>query len=305
MKPLVVRTIAELRSEISAFRRSARSVDASSGVGFVPTMGYLHEGHASLLRRSSQENGLTVLSIFVNPIQFGPNEDLDKYPRDEERDLILAAACGVDLVFLPSVQEMYPKPRVTTVSVADVTNRLCGASRPGHFDGVATVVAKLLNIVQPDRAYFGLKDAQQVAVITRMAQDLNIPTDIVACPTVREKDGLALSSRNVYLSPEEREQALALSRALAKAPAWIAEGATAPRLSDLLMEEIGRSPLAKVEYAEALLYPDLLLPQSETPLRSIDGSLLIALAVRFGNTRLIDNRLLNPKEAGVEACFAK
>ncbi|MFC4598058.1 pantoate--beta-alanine ligase [Cohnella hongkongensis] len=304
MKPTTVRTIAELRQKIAAFRRSGAD-ERVNGVGFVPTMGYLHEGHASLLRRSARENGLTVLSIFVNPIQFGPNEDLDKYPRDEEKDIALAASCGVDLVFLPTVQEMYPQKRVTTVTVAEVTEGLCGASRPGHFDGVATVVAKLLNIVQPDRAYFGLKDAQQVAVVTRMAQDLNIPTEVVPCPTVREPDGLALSSRNVYLSAEERKQALSLSHSLAKAPEWIAEGATARELSALLKREIGRYPLADIEYAEALSYPDLLPPDENTPLRSIDGLLLIALAVRFGSTRLIDNRLLNPKEAGVEPCFDK
>ena len=303
MKPTILRTVAELRREIAAFRRS-RSPEAAS-VGFVPTMGYLHEGHASLLRRSARENGLTVLSIFVNPIQFGPNEDLDKYPRDEERDVALAASCGVDLVFAPTVREMYPQRRVTTVTVSEVTEGLCGASRPGHFDGVATVVAKLLNIVQPDRAYFGLKDAQQVAVVARMAQDLNMPTEIVPCPTVREPDGLALSSRNVYLSAEEREQALSLSRSLAQVPAWIAEGVSASELSERLRREIGRSPLAQIEYAEALTYPDLLPPDGGAPLRGVEGQLLVALAVRFGSTRLIDNRLLNPKEAGVEACSAK
>ncbi len=303
MKPTIVRTIVELRKEIASFRHSRPLGEAS--VGFVPTMGYLHEGHASLLRRSSQENGLTVLSIFVNPIQFGPNEDLDKYPRDEEKDVSLAASCGVDLVFLPSVQEMYPQSRVTTVTVSEVTERLCGASRPGHFDGVATVVAKLLNIVQPDRAYFGLKDAQQVAVVTRMAQDLNIPTEIVPCPIVREEDGLALSSRNVYLNAQEREQALSLSLSLAKVTEWIAEGVGAAELSELLKREIARSPLANVEYADTLTYPDLLPPDADVPLRSIDGFVLVALAVRFGNTRLIDNRLLNPMEAGVETCSAK
>ncbi len=303
MKPTIIRTITELRREIASFRRF-RSIEEAS-VGFVPTMGFLHEGHASLLRRSARENGLTVLSIFVNPIQFGPNEDLDKYPRDEEKDVALAASCGVDLVFAPTVGEMYPQRRVTTVTVSEVTEGLCGASRPGHFDGVATVVAKLLNIVQPDRAYFGLKDAQQVAVVTRMAQDLNIPTEIVPCPTVREPDGLALSSRNVYLSAEERKQALALSRSLAKVPEWISKGVNASKLSELLKGEIERSPLAKIEYTEALTYPELRPPDPEAPLNGRDGSVLIALAVRFGSTRLIDNRLLNPKEAGVEACSAK
>jgi len=304
-KTKIVRTIAELRSEIAAYRSRAIVNGVRPSVGFVPTMGYLHEGHASLIRRSVEDNGLTVLSIFVNPIQFGPNEDFDKYPRDEERDIRVAGESGADLAFLPSVEEMYPKRRVTTVAVADVTDRLCGAARPGHFDGVATVVTKLLNIVQPDRAYFGLKDAQQVAVVSRMAEDLNLPVEIVACPIVREPDGLALSSRNVYLSPEEREQALSLSGALAKVPEWIREGYTAERLSLALKEDIGRYPLAEVEYVEALAYPELLPLEENVPLSETEGSLLVALAVRFGRTRLIDNRLLNPKEVGAELCFAK
>jgi len=306
--PVVVRTISEARRAIAEFRSSAVMAGRDATVGFVPTMGYLHEGHASLLRKSSADNGLTVLSIFVNPIQFGPNEDFDKYPRDEARDLRIAADNGADLVFLPDVKEMYPKARVTTVTVSDVTERLCGASRPGHFDGVATVVTKLFNIVLPDRAYFGQKDAQQVAVITRMAEDLNLPVEIVPCPIVRESDGLAMSSRNVYLSPEEREQALSLSRALAKVPEWIREGAGSSELSSRLTAEIRRSPLADVEYAEVLAYPDLALPEASgagLELSDYDGTVLVALAVRFGKTRLIDNRLLNPKEAGAQPCFVK
>ncbi|TVY04674.1 pantoate--beta-alanine ligase [Cohnella terricola] len=298
----VVRTISELRREITAFR----STDAEGrAVGFVPTMGYLHEGHASLLRRSAQENGLTVLSVFVNPIQFGPNEDLDKYPRNEERDLQVAVEAGADLVFMPSVVEMYPRPRVTTVAVTEVTDRLCGASRPGHFDGVATVVTKLFNIVQPDRAYFGLKDAQQIAVIERMTQDLNIPVEIVPCPIVREADGLAMSSRNVYLSAAEREQALVLSRSLSRAGEWIGEGLTADRIVARLKDEIGSVPLANIEYVEILTYPNLVPVAEGQPLIHIGDSLLIALAVRFGNTRLIDNRLLIPKEVGAELCSVK
>lgn len=299
----VIRTIAELRQAVKAYRRGA-SEDAT--VGFVPTMGYLHEGHASLMRRSAAENGFTVLSIFVNPLQFGPNEDLARYPRDEARDVKLAEKEGADVVFLPTVEEMYPEyPLLTTVSVANVTDRLCGASRPGHFDGVATVVAKLFNLVQPDRAYFGQKDAQQVAVVERMARDLSIPVEIVPCPIVREEDGLALSSRNVYLSPEERTEALALSRALGMAEGWIAEGATSGELVSKLSAEIRRSPSADIDYVEVVSYPNMQpVPESDS-LRRTAGRLLIAVAVRFGRTRLIDNVLVNPIEAGDPLCSAK
>ncbi|MFD0670379.1 pantoate--beta-alanine ligase [Cohnella sp. GCM10027633] len=302
--PKIIRTISELRQEVNAYRRSL--VTAGGTVGFVPTMGYLHEGHASLLARSKADNGLTVLSIFVNPLQFGPNEDLSRYPRDEERDLALAAREGVDIAFLPSVEEMYPQyPLLTTVSVAQVTDHLCGASRPGHFDGVAAVVAKLFNIVQPDRAYFGLKDAQQVAVITQMVRDLSIPVEIVPCPIVREQDGLALSSRNVYLNDEERLQSLALSRSLSKADGWIAEGASAVQLSRKLSEDIRNSPLADIDYVEIVSYPDMRRLEGNEPLREAAQSILIALAVRFGRTRLIDNKLVNPIEAGELVCSAK
>lgn len=302
-KPIRVRTIAELRQHIKAYRRSA---PADATVGFVPTMGYLHEGHASLLRRSAADNGLTVLSIFVNPLQFGPNEDLSRYPRDEERDVALASRNGVDIVFLPSALEMYPDyPLLTTVSVANVTDRLCGASRPGHFDGVATVVAKLFNIVLPDRAYFGLKDAQQVAVIAQMVTDLSIPVEIVPCPIVREQDGLALSSRNVYLNAEEREQSLALSRSLAKARAWIAEGATAEQLAQKLSDDIRTAPSADIDYVEIVAYPAMQPIKADDALRGYAGNILIALAVRFGRTRLIDNLIVNPIEAGDLLCSAK
>lgn len=300
--PKVIRTIAELRQEISAYRRAA----VDSTVGFVPTMGYLHAGHASLLQRSTAENGLTVLSIFVNPLQFGPNEDLARYPRDEQRDLALAARNGVDIVFLPTVEEMYPQyPLLTNITVSQVTDNLCGATRPGHFDGVAVVVTKLFNIVQPDRAYFGLKDAQQVAVITQMVHDLSIPVEIVPCPIVREEDGLALSSRNVYLGKDEREQALALSRSLAKTDEWIAEGASAEQLHSKLAEDIRKSPLAEIDYIEIVSYPDMLRLVGIAPVKAADHVVLIALAVKFGSTRLIDNKLVNPKEAGELVCSAK
>lgn len=302
MTPRIIRTIAELRREIAAYRRNGTD---KSTVGFVPTMGYLHEGHASLLRESVSNNGLTVLSIFVNPLQFGPNEDLDKYPRDEARDILVAARTGTDIVFIPEVQEIYPQNNITVVTVAEITDRLCGSSRPGHFDGVATVVTKLFNIVQPDRAYFGLKDAQQIAVISRMAEDLNIPVEIVPCPTQRETDGLALSSRNVYLSPEERKQALVLSRSLAGVVEWVRDGMTASQLTARLTEEIRKEPLAVIDYVDVLTYPDLKWVNGQFRLQEADASLLIALAVRFGKTRLIDNKLLNPAEVGADVCFAK
>jgi pantoate--beta-alanine ligase len=291
--PTVIRSVSELRKEIAGFRR--RSPESAT-VGFVPTMGYLHDGHASLIRRSSTENGLTVLSVFVNPLQFGPNEDLDKYPRDEERDLAVAGKSGADIVFMPDVREMYPGPMMTVVSVSDVTDRLCGASRPGHFDGVATVVTKLFNIVQPDRAYFGQKDAQQVAVIERMVKDLNMPVDIIRCPTQREGDGLALSSRNVYLNADERQQALILSRSLSQVPALIRDGMTAGQLIAWLSSELQNEPLADIDYVDVLSYPDLQPPSGDQPLRESSAVVLVALAVRFGKTRLIDNMLLNPAE---------
>lgn len=293
LTPTVIRNIADLRKEIADFRR--RSPEGST-VGFVPTMGYLHAGHASLLQRSSAENGLTVLSVFVNPLQFGPNEDLDKYPRDEQRDLAVAAQSGADIVFMPDVREMYPGKMLTGVTVSEITDRLCGASRPGHFDGVATVVTKLLNIVQPDRAYFGLKDAQQVAVVARMVEDLNIPVEIVPCPIQRESDGLALSSRNVYLSDEERAQALVLSRALSQVPDLIRSGMTADQLKASLSAQIAAEPLADIDYVDVVTYPDLEPPASDAPLRQTDKPLLAAVAVRFGKTRLIDNMLLYPAE---------
>ncbi|MFC5403774.1 pantoate--beta-alanine ligase [Cohnella soli] len=301
-EPQIIRTIGELRAAVSTYRKS----DLTGKIGFVPTMGYLHEGHASLIRRSAAENGLTVLSIFVNPIQFGPNEDLDKYPRDEARDLKVAAASGASIIFLPTVAEMYPTKRVTTVSVNEVSDFLCGASRPGHFDGVATVVAKLFNIVQPDRAYFGMKDAQQVAVITRMVQDLNMPVEVVPCPIVREADGLALSSRNVYLDTKSRSEATILSKALAKSESWISEGTTAADLISRISSAIkGQSAIADIDYVDVLAYPGLTHLEQGKPLASIDADVLIAVAVRFGQTRLIDNKLLNPAKAGAIPCSAK
>ncbi|MEI7024513.1 pantoate--beta-alanine ligase [Paenibacillus sp. y28] len=288
MTTQAVTTISQLREAV----RSFRAANPGQQVGFVPTMGYLHEGHASLIERARRENGLVVLSIFVNPLQFGPNEDFDKYPRDPERDLRIAAAAGADLVFLPEVAEMYPQPTKTTVSVRDVSSGLCGASRPGHFDGVSTVVTKLFNMVQPDKAYFGLKDAQQVAVIEQMTADLNIPVQIVRCPTMRETDGLAKSSRNVYLSPEERKQAIVLNEALAAAERAIQEGpVTTSQLDALLRTRIQTAPLAEIDYAEIVWYPSI-EPVELSSREAAGREVLLALAVKFGRTRLIDNRIV-------------
>lgn len=289
----VIRTIAELRKELS--EASAKQV------GLVPTMGYLHEGHASLMRRARQMCDLVVISIFVNPIQFGPNEDFETYPRDEQRDLAFAEQECVDVVFIPSVQEMYPTPTKTKIVVSDLTSSLCGASRPGHFDGVTTVVSKLFHIVKPAHAFFGMKDAQQVAVLQQMVMDLNMDVNIVPCPILREKDGLALSSRNVYLKPEEREQALVLSRSLAHAREVLqaATPITASVLREQLVDMITSVPLANIDYVEMMSFPHLEKLDQDQVLQEHKDQVLIALAVRFGATRLIDNILVNPQEVAV------
>ncbi|UHA72994.1 pantoate--beta-alanine ligase [Paenibacillus sp. 481] len=290
---IIARTISDMRAAVNTLKQQQIAAGIVPSVGFVPTMGYLHEGHASLMR-AAKDCSISVLSIFVNPIQFGPNEDLDRYPRDEARDLQLAEQCGVDVVFLPTVDIMYPSARKTTIQVTDVSARLCGASRPGHFDGVTTVVAKLFNIVKPDRAYFGMKDAQQVAVIQQMVDDLNFDLTIVPCPIVREQDGLALSSRNVYLCAEEREQALVLSQALQSIDALLEQhpSLTAADLVTVLQETITTKPLAKIDYVEVLQFPSLQPQLTNEPLVQSQTQVIVALAVHFGRTRLIDNRLL-------------
>lgn len=309
----IARTIDDVRFMIMEAKTKALREGRSTVTGFVPTMGYLHQGHASLLQRAREECGVRVLSIFVNPIQFGPKEDLSRYPRNEEGDLRLAEQYGVDVVFLPSVEEMYPRGIKTSVQVSGVTEGLCGASRPGHFDGVATVVSKLFHIVQPDKAYFGMKDAQQVAVIEQMVFDLNIPVKIVPCPIVREQDGLALSSRNVYLSRSERHQALILSETLKLAEDWLREcRGDFAAVKERMEAHIRTVPLADIDYVELVLYPDIRpvygLPREEWAGRR----LLAALAVRFGTTRLIDNRLVQldlpeavPLAAGNESGIAR
>lgn len=294
---IICRTKQQLRQALEDRRKQNPGVKT----GIVPTMGYLHEGHASLIRRSVAECDITVLTIFVNPLQFGPNEDFDRYPRDEQRDLALAEASGADIAFLPTVDEMYASKPLTRITVDVVTDRLCGASRPGHFDGVGIVVSKLFHLVQPQRAYFGMKDAQQVAVIRRMTDDLDMPIKIVPCDIVREPDGLALSSRNVYLSAEERSQALVLSQSLAKAKG-IGETAamTVQGLVDELSTQIRQSPLAHIDYVELLAYPNLTPLAPTELLANVQGELLLAVAVKFGRTRLIDNRILSFSEVTID-----
>mgnify|MGYP000344644922 CR=1 FL=1 len=292
----VVRNVEQLREALEYMREGGHGP-----IGFVPTMGFLHEGHASLLRRAAEMSGTVVMSIFVNPLQFGPNEDFEAYPRDEKRDLELAEREGADIVFIPSVEVMYPTPIRSKVTVSSLTTQLCGASRPGHFDGVTTVVTKLFNMVQPDYAFFGLKDAQQVAVLRQMVSDLNMNVNIIACPIVRENDGLALSSRNVYLSPEERNQALVLSRSLQEARTAVEEGQakTIVEVKQLLVSTISRSALANIDYAEVLTFPGLDSLDENTSITEIEGEIIMALAVKFGRTRLIDNIVFTPKEVVV------
>lgn len=263
-------------------------------------MGYLHEGHKSLLDRARAENETVVLSVFVNPLQFGPNEDFDRYPRDPERDAAIARAAGADILFMPSVEEMYPQyPLDTKIVVGSTAKPLCGASRPGHFDGVAAVVLKLFNIVQPDRAYFGIKDAQQVAVIQQLVRDFNVPVEIVPCATIREEDGLAKSSRNVYLTEEERKQAVALHQALNQAEQAIKDSlVSAGELERIVRDTVAQYPLAVIDYVSVLSFPSLRrlndsLSVQEALEDHADREIIVALAVKFGRTRLIDNRLFN------------
>ena len=253
-------------------------------VGFVPTMGYLHAGHISLTRRARAECASVVASIFVNPTQFGPNEDLAKYPRDLPRDLALLEAAGVELVWTPTPEDMYLPGFQTWVSVDGLTRRLEGEVRPGHFRGVTTIVTKLFNAVGPDKAYFGQKDAQQAAVIRQMVKDLNFPIEIVVCPIVREPDGLAMSSRNVYLNPEERQAATVLFRSLSAAKAAYDSGeCKAERLRALVREIVAAEPLARLQYISCTDYDTL------EELETVKGKALLSMAVYLGKTRLIDN----------------
>ncbi|WP_138492933.1 pantoate--beta-alanine ligase [Paenibacillus pinistramenti] len=290
----------ELQQELKRRRFEAAKQGHELTVGLVPTMGFLHEGHASLLREA-RSSDVVVLSIFVNPIQFGPNEDLDRYPRDAARDLALAEKEKVDIVFMPEVEHMYPQPTKTKIRVEELTSRLCGASRPGHFDGVTTVVAKLFHIVNPDFAYFGMKDAQQVAVLSQMVRDLNMDVQLVPCPIVRESDGLALSSRNVYLTGEQRAQALILSASLKEAYDLVTEHkvTTAGELKRRLTERIQSKPLAEIDYVDVLTFPELEPLDEQVRIDDYQGDLIAALAVKFGNTRLIDNMLFEKKDVAL------
>jgi pantoate--beta-alanine ligase len=278
-----VRTVAELREALAPERRAGRSI------GLVPTMGYFHEGHLSLMRRARADTAVVVVSLFVNPAQFAPGEDLEAYPRDEERDAALAEAEGVDLLFAPAVEEVYPDGFDTTVIVSGLTETLEGdeAQRGAeHFAGVTTVVAKLFNMVAPDVAYFGQKDAQQALVIRKLVRDLDIPVQIEVCPTIRDEDGLALSSRNAYLSGEERERALALSRALRAAQAAVERGTVdAEAVVAAARDELDRAGV-QPDYLQLRSAKDL------SPVERVNGSALLAVAARVGRARLIDNAIL-------------
>lgn len=278
----IIRTIPELKVALKALRESHKSI------GFVPTMGYLHEGHASLIRQSTARCDATVVSVFVNPTQFGPQEDLSRYPRDLERDQNLCLRLGVAILFMPEASEIYPTGFSTSISVGPIADQLCGEFRPGHFRGVATVVAKLFNLVQPDLAFFGQKDLQQCAIIRRVVKDLNLPVDILVAPTVREADGLAMSSRNAYLAPADRERALGVSRGLFKAEAAFRDG----ERDASVLEGIARREMEGAGEIQYCRLVDL------ATLDGIGGTVTrpaaMAAAVVVGGTRLIDNVLLAP-----------
>ena len=276
-----IKTIDELREIVKQWKHENLTV------GLVPTMGFLHEGHASLIERAYQECDRIVVSDFVNPTQFGPTEDLASYPRDLEHDILLCEKAGADLIFHPEVSEMYYENASTFVDMGGPSEELCGKSRPVHFRGVCTVVAKLFLIVSPDRAYFGQKDAQQLAVIKRMVRDLNFDIEIIGCPIIREKDGLAKSSRNTYLSETERSAALILSKALTIAREEIADGQINTKdVIERIVSVIQTEPLAKIDYVKIVSYPEI------EPVNIIDGPILTAIAVYIGKTRLIDNFIL-------------
>ena len=277
----VITTVQEMQEIVQQVKTEKKSV------GFVPTMGFLHEGHLTLLRNARKDNEVVVLSIFVNPLQFGPNEDFTTYPRDFERDRSLAEKEKIDFLFYPSVAEMYPSEASISVIVKDRTDVLCGRSRPGHFDGVATVLTKLFNIIMPTRAYFGKKDAQQVAVIDGLIKDFNFPIKLVPIDIVREEDGLAKSSRNVNLDPHEREQAAALYRSLQKARSAIEEGERSiPKLKKIIETIILNESQGKIDYVEIYSYPGL------KPIDIASGSIIMAIAVKFSRVRLIDNIIM-------------
>ncbi|WP_227936221.1 pantoate--beta-alanine ligase [Alkalihalobacillus deserti] len=276
----VIETIAEMRQQVTLARKTGQTV------GFVPTMGFLHEGHLSLIEAAREKHDLVVVSIFVNPLQFGPNEDLERYPRDFERDERLAKQAGTDIIFYPSVQEMYPEAMPMTIHVIKGVDVLCGASRPGHFDGVATVVMKLFQIIQPDKAFFGQKDAQQIAVIMNMVSAFNLPVQVIARPTIREEDGLAKSSRNVYLSEQERQEASFLYETLQIGAEIIKSGEkNRDRVLDQMKARLDKGS-GQLDYLTILSFPSL----NET--KTLTGSIIIAIAYFYQNARLIDNYII-------------
>ena len=277
----IVGTVKEVREQVKEWKKQGLSV------GFVPTMGYLHEGHKSLMDAARKGNDKVVVSIFVNPMQFGPTEDLATYPRDLDHDAALCESAGVDLIYHPEAEEMYEKDFCSFVDMTGLTEGLCGKTRPIHFRGVCTVVNKLFNIVTPDHAYFGQKDGQQLAVIKRMVRDLNMDIEIVGCPIVREEDGLAKSSRNTYLSSEERKAALILSKTVALGKELAKTEKDANKVVEAMKKNIETEPLAKIDYVEAV---DAL---SMAPVEKLEGTCMLAMAVYIGKTRLIDNTLIN------------
>ncbi|KAA0550232.1 pantoate--beta-alanine ligase [Bacillus sp. BGMRC 2118] len=278
----IIKTINEMQQKIAQLKQEGQSI------GFVPTMGYLHEGHLTLVEKAREKASIVVMSIFVNPLQFGPNEDFDRYPRDFERDEKLAEQAGVHILFYPDVLEMYKTDMQFHISVQGLADVLCGSNRPGHFDGVATVLIKLFNIVQPQYAFFGMKDAQQVAVVTSLVNQFNFPIEIIPVETVREEDGLAKSSRNVYLLEGERKEATVLFQSLQLAKQLITSGVKNPEeIVNEMKKYIEQSSSATIDYVEIYSFPDL------KPLQSLSGLVLIAGAIRFTNVRLIDNMTID------------
>lgn len=279
----VIRTIEEMTAITSEIKASNRTI------GFVPTMGYLHEGHTRLMDYAKEHSDIVIASIFVNPLQFGPNEDFDRYPRDEERDKKLANEHGVDILFMPTVEEMYPKDTIARVIITERTDCLCGKSRPGHFDGVATVLTKLFQITKADYAYFGLKDAQQFSIVKGFVKNFHLPVQIIGIPTVREKDGLAKSSRNVYLNEQDRKQATYLYRALQFGQQLIIDG---NKNIDMIREKVSNylkeHTTGKIDYVDIRSFPEL------KEVSTIDQDVIIAIAVYFEGARLIDNLIVNP-----------
>ena len=274
---VILKKIDEVRAQVKEWKKQGLTV------GLVPTMGYLHEGHQSLIKKSVEQNDRTVVSVFVNPIQFGPNEDLESYPRDLEADAKLCESTGADIIFNPEPEEMYADGFVSFINMTGLPNALCGLTRPIHFKGVCTVVGKLFNIVTPDRAYFGQKDAQQLAIIRKMVLDLNFDIEIIGCPIIREEDGLAKSSRNTYLNTQERSAALCLSRAVRTGQQIIQTGMDAEQVLAAMRAVIEAEPLAKIDYISMV---DALTMQ---PVERVDRNVLVAMAVYIGKTRLIDN----------------